>query len=401
MATQFDIAIVGGAMAGATLALALANQRRPDGGSWTIALIEAHPAAAPSHPGYDSRAIALAEGSVRRLQRLGLWPALAPHAQPISQIQVSDSGHFGGLSMNADEYQVDALGQVVELERVGPALWQALARHDNVQLLCPDGLAELQQHQDHVSLTLNSGTTIKARLVVGADGTGSVVRQQLGLGLTRQPYGQHALIANISCERHPGIAFERFTSEGPLALLPMNEQRYSLVWVQQPEQAERRLALSDEAFLQALQKAFGYRLGRLTKVGQRAQYPLALCRAERTHHHRCVLVGNAAQTVHPIAGQGFNLGLRDVEALADRLQQALQNGADPGAFSLLADYSEQRADDRNMVTSGTDALVKLFSNPVRPLALGRNLGLFAMALFPDFKASLAKRAMGWHGGRPR
>lgn len=401
MAEQFDIAIVGGAMAGATLALALAAQRRPDGARWSIALIEAHPAAEPSHPGYDSRAIALAEGSVRRLARLGLWPGLRPHAQAIAQIQVSDRGHFGGLTMSAEEYGVEALGQVVELERVGPVLWQALARHDNVRLYCPDGLASLEQRQERVALTLRSGETLEARLVVGADGTGSVVREQLGIPLERHPYGQHALIANISCEDNPGIAFERFTSEGPLALLPMDEQRYSLVWVQTPEQAERRHQLDEDAFLNELQSAFGYRLGRLTKVGQRAQYPLALCQAERTTHHRCVLVGNAAQTVHPIAGQGFNLGLRDVEALADQLSEALQQNADPGAFRVLAAYAEQRAPDRARVTGATDALVKLFSNSVRPVALGRNLGLLALALFPDIKAGLAKGAMGWFGGRPQ
>ncbi|MBY6188214.1 2-octaprenyl-6-methoxyphenyl hydroxylase [Marinobacter hydrocarbonoclasticus] len=401
MAEQYDIAIVGGAMAGATLALALASQRRPDGGRWSVALIEAHPSAEPHHPGYDSRAIALAEGSVRRLERLGLWPALRSHAQPIDQIQVSDRGHFGGLTMTADEYGVDALGQVVELERVGPVLWQALSRHDNITLYCPDGLASFSQQQDRITLTLNSGTRIDARLVVGADGTGSAVRQQLNLGLERQPYHQHALIANISCDDHPGIAFERFTSEGPLALLPMNDRRYSLVWVQSPGEAARRMALSDNAFLTELQAAFGYRLGALTKVGQRVEYPLALCRAERTTHHRCVLVGNAAQTVHPIAGQGFNLGLRDVEALADRLNAALQSDSDPGSFALLAEYAEARAPDRSRVTAATDALVKLFSNPVRAMALGRNLGLLTLALFPDFKAGLAKSAMGWSGGRPR
>lgn len=401
MAEQFDIAIVGGAMAGATLALALAAQRRPDGGRWSIALIEAHPAAEPHHPGYDSRAIALAEGSVGRLARLGLWPALRPHAQPIDRIQVSDRGHFGGLTMTAEEYQVDALGQVVELERVGPVLWQALARHDNVQCYCPDGLASLTQHSDRVSLSLVSGDTLEARLVVGADGTGSVVREQLGIAMTRQPYGQHALIANISCEDHPGIAFERFTADGPIALLPMNEQRYSLVWVQTPEQAERRQRLPETAFLAELQNAFGYRLGALTRVGQRVQYPLALCQAERTTHHRCVLVGNAAQTVHPIAGQGFNLGLRDVETLADQLNDALQQQADPGAFGVLSAYAERRAPDRARVTGATDALVKLFSNSVRPVALGRNLGLLTLALIPDIKAGLAKSAMGWFGGRPR
>ncbi|MBY5993592.1 2-octaprenyl-6-methoxyphenyl hydroxylase [Ferrimonas balearica] len=398
MAKQYDIAIIGGAMAGASLALALANQRRPDGGRWSIALVEAQPVAQGGHPGYDSRAIALAEGSVRRLDRLALWPALAPHAQPIQSIQVSDRGHFGGVTMSAEEYGVEALGQVVELERVGPALWQALARHEGLDTYCPDGLAGLTQHADRVDLTLDSGARLSARLVVGADGTGSRVRAGLGLALNREPYPQTALIANITAEDHPGIAFERFTEQGPLALLPMVDRRYSLVWVQAPDEAERRLALSKAEFLAELQSAFGYRLGALTKVGQRASYPLALCRAEQLTHHRAVLVGNAAQTVHPIAGQGFNLGLRDVEALADRLQAALLADEDPGAFALLSGFAEARAPDRDRVTGATDALVKIFSSAARPLALGRNLGLLTLALFPDLKAGLAKGAMGWHGG---
>ncbi|GAA4895104.1 2-octaprenyl-6-methoxyphenyl hydroxylase [Ferrimonas pelagia] len=390
MKTEFDIVIVGGAMAGATLALALADQHRSDGARWRIALVEAQPPQAAGHPGFDSRAIALAHGSVRRLQQLELWSALAPYAAAIERIEVSDQGHFGGLTMTAQEYGVDALGQVVELERIGPVLWQQLAAR-SVTLLCPQQLSSVQQQQDHVTLTLCSGEQLTTRLLVGADGTHSPVRQALGLGLRQQDYHQTALIANVRAEQHDGRAFERFTAQGPLAMLPMCERRYSLVWVQSPEQAARRLALSERAFLAELQAAFGYRLGALQRVGQRASYPLALCKAERVIHHRCVLVGNAAQTVHPIAGQGFNLGLRDVEALAELLDGV----DDPGAFALLHRYEQQRRADRGRTTGSTDALVRLFSNSSRLMALGRNSGLLAMSVLPGLKRRLAHQAMGW------
>ncbi|SHI22866.1 2-octaprenyl-6-methoxyphenyl hydroxylase [Ferrimonas marina] len=396
MKQHYDIAIVGGAMAGATLALALSARGDREGRPWRIAVIEAHTPESQRHPGYDTRAIALAEGSVRRLKTLGCWPAIQAHAAPIERIEVSDQGHFGGLAMASQEYGVEALGQVVELERVGPALWQQLAK-SGVDCFSPDQLAELTQQNDQVALTLTSGQQLTARLVVGADGTHSKVREKLGLGLRRTPYPQTALIANLSARDHGATAYERFTAEGPLALLPMCDDRYSLVWVQSPEQAQRRLQLSEAQFLAELQQAFGYRLGRFTQVGQRASYPLALCKAERVIHHRCVLVGNAAQTVHPIAGQGFNLGLRDVEVLAHLLSQA----DDPGAFSLLAQYEQQRRNDRGRTTGWTDLLVRLFSNSSRVMALGRNSGLLAMSLLPGLKRQLAGQAMGWRGGAPR
>lgn len=393
--TEVDIAIVGGAMAGACLALALnqlhnANERR-----FTVALIEAKDASDQAHPGYDSRAIALAAGSVATLNRLGLWQSLASQAAPIERIEVSDRGHFGGVSMTAAEYRVDSLGQVVELERVGPALWQQL-QGSEVKLFCPNSLASLKQHSNQVTLTLDDAQTITAKLVVGADGTMSQVRQHLGIELTRQPYEQTAVIANISCQQYGSTAFERFTSEGPLALLPMSDNRYSLVWVQSQQQAERRLGLSDSQFQQELQAAFGQRLGAIDKVGQRSSYPLALCKAQQLHHHRCVLIGNAAQTVHPIAGQGFNLGLRDVAALTELLHSALQTHQDPGGFELVRAYADSREGDRDRVTSLTDGLVKLFSNQSRLMALGRNCGLLSMALLPSWKQKLAHQAMGWH-----
>ncbi|WP_417346467.1 2-octaprenyl-6-methoxyphenyl hydroxylase [Ferrimonas sp.] len=389
---QFDIAIVGGGMAGATLALALAGQQQ-QGRRWRIALIEAHAPHSQTHPGFDSRAIALAHGSVARYQQLGLWNALAPHAAPIHTIHVSDRGHWGQVKMTAAEQGVDALGQVVELERVGPVLHQALAQTQVVRF-CPDALAKLEQQPQACQLTLESGAQLSAKLVVAADGGPSLVRQQLKLPVSRSDYGQVAVITNVELSRGGDIAYERFTDEGPLALLPMTGGRYSLVWVRHEDQAEELMALEDEPFRQALQRAFGYRLGEVNRVGKRFSYPLVLQRIERPIHHRVALIGNAAQTLHPIAGQGFNLGMRDALTLADRLAQALEQSEDPGSFALLDDYAQGRKPDVDRTVGLTNSLVKLFSNNNFLLQVGRNLGLIAMDLFPSLGQEMVSHTMG-------
>ncbi|WP_028117755.1 2-octaprenyl-6-methoxyphenyl hydroxylase [Ferrimonas senticii] len=396
---KFDVVIVGGAMAGATLALALSRLTGNDGQPLAVALVEANPSAAAASPqasGFDARSIALANGSVQILQQLGLWSLLGHHGAAIERIEVSDRGHFAGLAMTAAEYQQPFLGQVVELERLGPALWQQL-EHSSVQLFCPNKVTSIGQFDDHIDAELDDGQRLSSRLLVGADGTQSPVRQLLGLNLDSHCYGQSAIIANLrfSDSQAHSTAFERFTSEGPLALLPMTEQRYSLVWVQTPEQAARRLQLDDAGFAMELQRAFGMRLGTIEQVGERSSYPLSLSRAGRLFHHRAVLIGNAAQTVHPIAGQGFNLGLRDVAALLASIQQGLANDVDIGSFAQLRAYADSRQTDRAEVLSLTDGLVQLFSNSVPLIALGRNVGLLSMALLPQWKQKLAAQAMGW------
>ncbi|USD38107.1 2-octaprenyl-6-methoxyphenyl hydroxylase [Ferrimonas sp. SCSIO 43195] len=394
---QVDIAIVGGGMAGTTLALALAQQEFSPAGEaprrWRVALIEARPVSDTDHPGFDSRAIALAHGSVQHYQQLGLWPLLAGGAAAIDRIHVSDRGHWGQVRMSAAEQGVDALGQVVELERVGPVLHRALADTE-VQLYCPDQLASMSQHRDYCELSLTSGQTLKAGLVVAADGGTSRVRQHLNLPLQRSDYEQVAVIANVRMANVGSTAFERFTDEGPLALLPMSDGRYSLVWVRSQPQAERILQLSDAAFAAELQRAFGFRLGAVEQVGKRASYPLALQRVSKPVHHRVVLIGNAAQTLHPIAGQGFNLGLRDVMTLSQRLQLSLQQQADPGAFSVLDDYWCARQADVERTVSLTNGLVKLFSNNNPVLQVGRNLGLMAMDWMPTLAQGLVSQTMG-------
>ncbi|WP_107850504.1 2-octaprenyl-6-methoxyphenyl hydroxylase [Oceanimonas marisflavi] len=393
--THYDVVINGAGMAGAVLALGLSGLRQPDGSRLSVAVIEAMDPEHDRHPGFDARSIALAWHSQTLLQRLGIWPALARLATPITHIQVSDQGHFGRVEMHAAEYGVPALGQVVELQPVGRELHRRLAAGEGISLFCPDRITRFAQHAERVTIELDSGAAFSASLLVAADGNRSLVGQQLGMPRRQLDYGQSAIIANIAtAEPHLGRAFERFTPEGPLALLPMSEGRSSLVWCVSPGRAGQLMALDDAAFLTALQRQFGYRLGKLVRTGKRHCYPLVLDEAPRPWHHRVVLLGNAAHLLHPIAGQGFNLGLRDVASLTDHIGQALSEGRDIGSHAVLSAYGRSRLPDQAGMVGLTTALALLFSNNNPVLAAGRNLGLSAMAACAPLKSQLAWRAMG-------
>lgn len=392
-----DIAIVGGAMAGATLALALARLASTQS-PLSIALVEAH---LPDnrHPGFDARSIAIAHGSIFELSRLGLWPKLAHLGTAITDIHVSDRGHFGMTELNAAQLHVDALGQVVELERVGQVLFREL-RQTHVKLYCPAKLAQLIPDIDSHTLVLESGERICAKLVVAADGLQSQVRSSFNLPITQVAFGQTAIITNVHTDKpHQHWAYERFTETGPLALLPMaasqGQPRLSLVWALDDRRAQALLNAPKAEFLTALQHAFGYRAGQFIDVSERHAYPLNLSYMPRPIHHRCVFIGNAAQTLHPIAGQGFNLGLRDVVSLLDVLQTARAQGEDLGSAAVTHAYLHAREHDRNSTIHNIEFLVRGFSNQYWPLALGRNLGLRLLSWFPPLKTPVAQHAMGW------
>ncbi|MFC3031040.1 2-octaprenyl-6-methoxyphenyl hydroxylase [Pseudoalteromonas fenneropenaei] len=387
-AQQFDLVIVGGGLAGSTAALAI-HKHLP---TCRIAIVEANPPQTQSHPSFDDRSIALAAHSVSYLQALGLFNPNSDYAAPIHDVAVSDRGHFGKTWLSADEYQVEALGVVVEVAPFGAYLHQQLSTAQ-MTLFCPDNVTEVVQSAAQVSLTLASGTKLEAKLLVIADGAQSPTRDKVGISFERKAYQQGALIANVAVQGgHQFNAFERFTEHGPMALLPMSKGRYSLVWCMPEAQLEHYRTLSEVEFLAALQQAFGYRAGVFTQVGQRASYPLVLGRVSSLVAHRVVVVGNAAHAIHPIAGQGFNLGLRDIEALAQLLQQ--QPPHEWGSYAFTKAYREAREQDISTVMTLTDALVRVFSNRSRLLALGRSLGLTAMALLPALKAPLAKQLMG-------
>lgn len=388
------LAIVGGGLVGASLALALQGGAKARG--WSITLVEPFAPGEPYQPSYDARSSALSYGTQQIYQRLGIWQAIAQRAEPIRQIHVSDRGRFGAAHLSAMEEGVPALGYVVENAWLGQCLWQALDA-DVVSWRCPAEVTRLQPQEDGYRLTLDDGAELDCGLAVLADGGRSALREQLGIEVSRTPYGQTALIANVSpLEAHRGQAFERFTDEGPMALLPLADNRCALVWTRPDEDAQRLAALPDAAFLAELQATFGYRLGAFRQVGARYLYPLNLVEAREQVRPHLAILGNAAHSLHPIAGQGYNLSLRDAQALADAL---LASDAEPGDFAVLQAYLDGQRLDQHLTVGFSDQVTRLFSNDRPLLATGRNLGLLGLDLLPSAKRWFSRQAMGL-GTRP-
>ena len=386
MAEQFDVVIIGGGLAGASCALSLASYA-PD---LTIAVIEANQPGGDYHPSFDDRSIALAQQSVQFLQTANIFDPQASFAAAIKQVSVSDRGHFGKTHINCNEFAQNALGYVVEVNPFGRSLHSQLM-NTPVKVFCPDTVASLNYQVDSAQLILESGAELNAKLVIIADGAQSPTRQLANINFNTKAYSQGAIIANIEVAGgHHNHAFERFTEHGPMALLPMSNNRYSLVWCMEPEQIKHHMALDDDAFINALQNDFGYRAGQFTKVGVRASYPLVYGRADSLFSHRTVLIGNAGHAIHPIAGQGFNLGLRDVQLLCELASSEHAMGS----YAFVSEYAKQRSHDINTVMTLTDGLVRLFSNKSRILAFGRSCGLFTMDLCSSLKTPLAKQLMG-------
>jgi len=395
-----DVAIAGGGLVGASLALALA----PLG--LNVALVEAVALGGGDHPSFDERTTALANGSARIFRSLGVWRHMEREATPIRRIHVSDQGRFGVARIDAAEQGLEALGYVLPNRVMGAALWQGLVTTPGIQVIAPARVLGSELAGDVRVLALeHSGTKqeLRARLVVAADGARSLIREQAGIAADHWPYAQTALIATITTQRfHDYVAYERFTADGPIAVLPLTDGRCGIVWTRPPEDAARLLALSDEAFLAELQSAFGFRLGRLLRVGGRSAYELALSRSERHVAERLAIVGNAAQALHPIAGQGFNLGLRDAASLAEVLADARAEGVtDAGDAGPLEAYADWRLEDRRRIVAFTDGLVRLFGSPLGMLRGLRSVGLLAFDAFPPAKSAMARLSVGAAGRIPR
>jgi len=394
---QCDVAIAGGGMVGLSLAAALATL------PLDIVVIEPVAPEADEQPSFDARTTALSGGSRRVLEGIGVWPAVAAQATPIRRIHVSERGVLGFARLTAEEQGVAALGYTIENRLLGRALRARCAGIARLTL-CHAGVRDVSPHADQVRLGTDQGQEIVARLVVAADGAQSRVRNALGIGATVSEYGQHAVIAHLDTGRfHEYTAYERFTASGPIAMLPIAEGRSAVVWTLAPGQAQRVMALPDAAFIAELQLAFGLRLGRFTRVGRRQSYPLALTRAARQAGPRAVIIGNAAQGLHPVAGQGFNLGLRDVATLAEVLADALaeHHAADPGAARTLEAYARWRDPDRTAVIRFTDALIRGFGSRLGPLRAARASGLLLFDLLSPVKREFARRTMGLAGRLPR
>ena len=398
--TVYDLAIAGGGLVGASLALAL----EPLG--LRIALVEATAPDATAHPSFDERTTALANGSVRVFRSLGVWRHMEREATPIRRIHVSDQGRFGTARIDAAEQGLESLGYVLPNRVIGAGLQEGLRGCANVELIAPARVLGSEPSGSERRLRLEVDgveRVIAARLVVAADGARSLVREQAGIGAVHWDYGQTAIIATLVTQRfHDHVAYERFTAEGPIAVLPLADGRCGLVWTRHPEGAARLLGLPDAEFLAELQSAFGFRLGRLVGVGKRQSYDLGLWRAESHVGERLAVVGNAAQALHPIAGQGFNLGLRDAASLAEVLADAIAAGAtDVGAAGPLASYAAWRDQDQRRIVAFTDGLVRLFASPLGAARALRTVGLLAFDALPPAKSAMARLSVGASGRIPR
>jgi len=397
-----DVAVCGGGLVGATLALALAEL------ALDVVLIEAHPFGTFGQPSFDDRTTALSNGSRRIFDALRVWPLLEREATAIRRIHVSDRGRFGFARLDAAEQGLSALGFVVVNRAIGAALWRRL-EDSSVRILAPAKVRGMQlvdgRQRIECDLGAQGSASVAAKLAIAADGAQSALREAAGIGAQTWNYDQTALVTNVLTQRfHDHVAYERFTPSGPLALLPMSEGRVGLIWTFTPDVAQSVVQANDAEFLARLQDAFGFRLGRFMRVGARQLYPLALTRADEHVADRLAIVGNAAQTLHPIAGQGFNLGLRDAASLAEVLAdgRAQQRDAfDPGDGLWLERYREWRQADRTNIVRFTDGLVRLFAQPLGPIKALRDVGMLAFDLMPAAKGALSQLSLGAAGRIPK
>ncbi|HZP68169.1 MAG TPA: 2-octaprenyl-6-methoxyphenyl hydroxylase [Rudaea sp.] len=400
MKTDLDVLIVGGGLVGSSLAIAL------HGCGLRTGLVESEAPRAPAaraEPAHrDERNLALSRASVNALTALGVWAHAAERATPIRRIHVSRQGEFGAVRLDAGEHGVDAFGAVLPASELGRALALRLADCRELVRHAPATLTALAPAGEAVRVRLRTPqgeAEFATRLLVGADGTASFVRTSLGIQTHNVDYAQTAFVATIAPERADGCAYERFTATGPLALLPLPDRRAGVVLTVPSADAERVAALDDAAFAELVQQRFGWRLGRLSRPGRRFAHALKRVEAERLVAQRAVLVGNAAQTLHPIAAQGFNLGLRDALTLHEML---VDRGCDdPGDPDLLADYAARRASDRAGTIAMSDALARYTAGEAAPLKLARSIGLIALDRLPPLKHALVRRGMGFRGTTPR
>jgi 2-octaprenyl-6-methoxyphenol hydroxylase len=383
-------------MVGATLALALAQ------GGRSVTLLEAVALGDAAQPSFDDRSTALGNGARRLFQALGLWPEIATEAASIRQIHVSEAGRFGFARLDCREHAIEAFGYTIPNRHLGAVLWRALQR-STVRVLAPARVAQVATGAVSavIDYTLGDPQTshrLEARLAVGADGVNSLVRQAAGIEVETRDYGQVALVANLRTERAAdGVAYERFTPAGPLALLPLFDGSYTVVWTCAPERIPALLQASECEFLARLQTDFGWRASGFVRLGKRAAYPLALSHTQALTAVRIALVGNAAQALHPVAAQGFNLGLRDAATLAELVAAA----PDSGSPDVLAAYARRRAEDRRGMMGFTDGLIRLFGSSRAGMPVLRNLGLLLFDVTPLAKQALSRLSFGFGRSLPR
>lgn len=391
-----DIAIIGAGMVGASLVHllkpALAQGLR-------ITLIERQALRwdgdfANRPPSFDGRATAISYGSQQLLEKMGVWSLMAARACPIEHIQVSDQGHLLQTHLHASEQRTAALGYIVENSIIGQGLLTSL-QQEGLSLMAPAQAEGVTMNSAGALLRLNDGSELQAKLLVLADGARSHLAESLGIVHSKEDYGTHALVTQVRIDRpHQHWAYERFSQFGPIAFLPLNTQDFVVVWALPNDEVERIQNLPEGEFLALLQAQIGQRLGKLTAVGLRTSYALSLVQAKEQVRRSLVLLGNAAHALHPVAGQGFNLALRDTAILAEHLNRAVAQGLDLGDLAWLQAYqAQQSADQRNTILA-SDLLPKLFGSKQRHLIWLRQLGLLGLAHAPTTRRLLTRHAMG-------
>lgn len=388
-ATACDVIIVGGGMVGSTLAAALRGK------GLRVALIERREGGVRTSLGHDQRVSTIVAGSMAMLEGLGAWPHIVDKAGPITGMHIWDDQHLGGIRFEASEVGLPALGYVVENCVLRAALHRCLEGVDDVDIHCPAEVCHIERLSDGVRVELDNGTCLHAPLIVGADGGRSWLRRVSGIPTLGRDYRQQGIVAAVRCEHHHHQqAFQRFLPTGPLAFLPLYDGACSIVWSAEQLQAERLMAMDDTAFCERLQTAFGPVLGKIEAIGSRAAFPLVAQHAAHVVRPRLALIGDAAHVIHPLAGLGVNLGLRDAMVLAQEIVDAHRFGEDIGDMAVLGRFARARLPDNLSVLAAMESLHQLFTRQLPGLAALRNLGMIAVANSGLFKRQLMRTAMG-------
>ncbi len=399
MPHDYDVAIIGAGMVGASLACALA----PSG--LRIAIIEFVALNNEQQPSYDDRGITLSPSSKRILEHIGVWQQVQSCTTPIKKIHISEQGRFGFTHLDAAETGNSALGHIVVARSLGIALHKQMSAFENVKLICPAELRHIQRTDSGMTLEIvNSNTTetMSAGLLVGADGGRSLVRRLAGINTKEKDFKQTAIVANVTTQKpNHATAYERFTSHGPIALLPIGTNRSVLVFTVNKNDAERYLNMPDEHYIKAVETEFGRRLGKIEQVGQRRSYPIVFIEAIVQFQQQLILLGNAAHSIHPNAAQGFNLGLRDVAGLTECISAAIEKGLTTDDISILEAYIKLRQTDQQRVIRFTNGLANSFYNELPLLGAARNAAMLLLDSMPDLKRSFVEKTMGIAGLQPR
>tara|TARA_B100000530_G_scaffold111475_1_gene69552 strand:- start:1704 stop:2942 length:1239 start_codon:yes stop_codon:yes gene_type:complete len=401
MAKRYEVIVVGGGLAGMTLACALADR------GIVTAVIERFDPLDMKTAEFDGRTTSIAHGSAQVLKGIGLWPLVQNVAEPILDIRVADGHPTRGVSpffLHYDHNEVgsDPFGYIIENRKIRDALYDFATSKSALEVIAPATVENTKRSAHGASVELSDGRVLQTSLIVGADGRNSPLRKSAGIGDLNFRYQQTAIVCSVEHEReHAGVAVELFLPSGPFAMLPMTGRRTNVVWTEKAALAPEFLAMDEDTFLAEVRRRFGDWLGALTLVGPRFSYPLGLMHASRYTDLRLALIGEAAHVIHPIAGQGFNLGIRDIAALAEAIVDAMRLGLEPADPSVLDRYETWRRLDNTTLVAVTDLLNRLFSNDLAPVRMARDAGMVAVGKIPPLKRVLMRHAMGVVGELPR